>query len=193
MRTNHFFTTAMTIALVGTAIAGCHHPSSIVNDDLAKRSQDIHWPEGFTPDKADLFAHNEILINASCQTVWQHIVQAQKWPEWYPNAHQVQILNDSTGILQKDSRFTWETFGLHIDSRISEFVPDSRIGWFGDGKELNAYHTWLLTGTSGGGCKVVMEEVVKGPGAVALYQSDPGAMHRGHDLWNNTLKKVSEQ
>ena len=25
--------------------------------DLARRSPDIHWPAGFEPEKADLFAH----------------------------------------------------------------------------------------------------------------------------------------
>ena len=38
--------------------------------DLANRSPDIHWPEGFSPDQADLFSHNELHIAASCERVW---------------------------------------------------------------------------------------------------------------------------
>src|SRR5579859_6051830 len=45
-----------------------------MKDDLAHRSPDIHWPAGFEPEKADLFAHNELIINASCERVWAQII-----------------------------------------------------------------------------------------------------------------------
>jgi hypothetical protein len=38
---------------------------STINDDLIERSVNIHWPDGFDPDRADLFAHNAIVINAA--------------------------------------------------------------------------------------------------------------------------------
>jgi hypothetical protein len=41
-----------------------------MKDDLAHRSPDIHWPTGFEPKKAGLFAHNDLIINASCERVW---------------------------------------------------------------------------------------------------------------------------
>ena len=44
-----------------------------MKDDLAKRSRDIRWPSGFDPAKADLFAHDELVIRAPCERVWQHI------------------------------------------------------------------------------------------------------------------------
>jgi hypothetical protein len=50
-----------------------------MNDDLAMRSKDIHWPDGFSPDGADLFAHNEVFINAPRSTMWRHILEAEKW------------------------------------------------------------------------------------------------------------------
>jgi hypothetical protein len=37
-----------------------------------------------------------------------------------------------------------------------------------------------------------MEEAVKGPGAVTMHQTDPDGMHRGHRLWNEALKWISE-
>ena len=46
--------------------------SDTMKDDLANRSRDIHWPTGFDPAKADLFAHNELVIHAPCERVWQH-------------------------------------------------------------------------------------------------------------------------
>ena len=37
---------------------------SIIHDDLIERSVNIHWPDGYDPGHADLFAHNTILIDA---------------------------------------------------------------------------------------------------------------------------------
>src|SRR5215469_9610871 len=79
--------------------------NSTIKDDLAKRTQDIHWPSGFSPDEATLFAHNEIFIKASCATVWRHLVDAQNWSKWYPNAQDVKIANNQSGALQQDSIF----------------------------------------------------------------------------------------
>ena len=62
-----------------------------MKDDLAHRSPNIRWPTGFEPDKADLFAHNDLIIDASCERVWKHIVEATRWPTWYPNSKDVEI------------------------------------------------------------------------------------------------------
>jgi hypothetical protein len=48
-----------------------------MQEDLAHRASEIHWPAGFDPAKADLFSHNELLIDASCERVWQHIGRDQ--------------------------------------------------------------------------------------------------------------------
>jgi hypothetical protein len=192
-----FFQTFVYCLIVGvglafTALPGHSQSALTVNEDGAKRSSEIHWPNGFSPGEADLFAHNEISISAPCSTIWKHIVEAPKWPQWYPNSQDVQIVGDRSGTLKPSSRFEFNTFGLHIDARISEFVPVSRVGWFGDGKDINAYHTWLLI-PDPTGCHVVTEEVAKGPAAIALRESDPNTMHRGHDLWLSTLKVLSEK
>jgi hypothetical protein len=164
-----------------------------MKDDLANRSLDIHWPAGFTPDDADLFSHNELLIKAPCERVWNHIVEATKWPQWYPNSSNVEILGAGGGVLKDNAVFRWTTFGLPLESRINEFVPFSRIGWFGyaPGTAPSFYHTWYLK-AEGGGCRVVTDEVGKGESAAHFREVDEGAMHRGHDLWLATLKWVSE-
>ena len=166
--------------------------SQVDNPDWPLRSAEIHWPIGHTPADADLFAHNELLIHAFCSNVWQHLVQAQTWPEWYPNSRNVKLLNSPDGGLHQDTQFSWDTFGVHIESQIHEFALDSRIGWFGQGTGMDAYHTFLLL-KAPEGCRVVTEEVVRGPGAVEFRKNDPQAMHRGHDLWLSSLKQVSEK
>ena len=162
-----------------------------MKDDLANRSRDIHWPAGFDPAKADLFAHNELVIHAPCERVWQHIIDATKWPEWYPNAKAVQIMNGT--VLGQGSVFRWTTFGLPIESKVNEFVPYRRMGWYGyaPGTDPSFYHTWFLTPTSDG-CSVVTDEVGIGKDAAHLRETDESLMHRGHDLWLATLKWMSE-
>jgi hypothetical protein len=164
-----------------------------MKEDLANRSTDIHWPPGFDPLNADLFSHNELFISASCERVWQHIIEATKWPQWYPNSKDVRIVSDSSSVLKDDTTFRWTTFGLPLESKINEFVPFTRIGWYGyaPGTEPTFYHTWYLTGR-GNGCQVVTDEVGNGPDAANLRQTDEGLMHRGHDLWLATLRWVAE-
>ena len=127
--------------------------------DVANRSPDIHWPEGFSPDQADLFSHNELRIDASCERVWKHIVQATKWPQWCPNSKDVQIMGGGDK-LNVGSVFRWTTFGLPLESRINEFTPYSRIGWYGNapGGKSSFYHTWYLE-PNGDGCRAVTNEV----------------------------------
>lgn len=191
---------AMTVAALEAtcpafAQATSHQWSSnmTMKNDLANRSREIHWPAGFDPLNADLFTHNELFINASCERVWQHIIEATKWPEWYPNSKDVHIVSDGSSVLKEESKFRWTTFGLPIESRINEFVPFSRIGWFGNvpGTKPAFYHTWYLTPRSHG-CQVVTDEVGNGADAANLRKNDEGLMHRGHDLWLATLRWVAE-
>jgi uncharacterized protein YndB with AHSA1/START domain len=160
--------------------------------DLAARAMGIHWPTGFEPERADLFAHNETVVEASCETVWQHIVDARAWPQWYPNARGVQLLSGA-GALAPDVRWRWTTFDLAIESRVHEFVPNRRLGWFGGapGETPAFYHSWLLA-PEGDGCRVTMDEAGVGSGAAAFRRADEARMHRGHALWLATLKWVSE-
>ena len=178
-------------ALTTPVLAQSNTPGQ-VDRDLAARSSEIHWPQGFTPADADLFAHNEIDVLAPCPVVWSHLVNASKWPDWYPNSRDVRVANSTTGILTNGAKFDWQTFGLDVSSRVNEFVVNSRLGWFGDAPGISAYHTWLFT-EGKGQCHVINEEVVKGTGAINLRKSDPDAMHKGHDLWNAALKQVSER
>ena len=188
-----------TMALGATSPAfsqtAAHQPSGAMtmDDDLANRSPNIHWPAGFDPRQADLFSHNELFINATCERVWQRIIEAPKWPGWYPNAKDVRIASDGGSVLKEGSAFRWSTFGLTIESRVNEFVPFSRIGWFGyaPGTQPTFYHTWYLE-PRGKGCQVATDEVGNGPDAANLRKHDEGLMHRGHDLWLATLRWVAE-
>lgn len=165
-----------------------------MQDDLAHRSPEIHWPQGFNPSEADLFAHNELVVHVPCDRVWGHIADATRWPEWYPNSKNVRILSGGDTTLTAASVFSWATFGLQIESRVNEFVPVTRLSWFGyaPGQKPAFYHTWYLA-PEGGGCLVVTEEVGRGEGAAKFRAADEGGLHRGHDLWLATLRWVAER
>jgi hypothetical protein len=195
MSSNKRITALVMLALTAgmmTAPPTSAQTSQADNPDWPLRSAEIHWPAKHAPADADLFAHNELLIHSSCSIVWQRLVQAQAWPEWYPNSHNVKLLNSSDGRLHQDTQFSWDTFGVHIESQVHEFALDSRIGWFGKGTGMDAYHTFLLL-KAPEGCRVVTEEVVRGPGAVEFHKKDPSAMHRGHDLWLESLRQILEK
>lgn len=150
-----------------------------MKQDLADREKDIHWPEGFDPSQADLFSHNALVINASCERIWAHIVDATNWPRWYPNSKDVRI--DGGDVLKDGTVFHWSTFGLPLESRVNEFVRYTRIGWYGyaPGTAPSFYHTWYLK-PQGAACLVVTDEVGKGKDAAHLRETDESLMHRGH-------------
>ena len=160
--------------------------------DLATRAKAIHWPEGFDPEKADLFSHNLLLVHAGCEKVWSHIVDAGKWPQWYPNAKDVALLN-GVKVLGAGTAWRWTTFGLPLESRVHEYVPYTRLSWYGYAPDAQPtfYHTWFLT-PQGADCMVVMDEAGIGKDAAHLRETDESLMHRGHDLWLATLKWVAE-
>lgn len=67
-----------------------------INGEGAQRNPDIHWPKGQRPQDADLYAHNEIMVNASCETVFANIVDAQSWPSCIPTLTMSSFMTDRT-------------------------------------------------------------------------------------------------
>jgi hypothetical protein len=114
------------------------------------------------------------------------LIAATAWPRWYSNSANV-VVNDPAGLLAAGVSFDWTTFGLQISSTVAEFVPQLRLGWYGNGEGLRAYHMWLLVPREDS-TYVVLEEIGLGDGAKRLARTNPGHMHRGHDLWNISLK-----
>jgi hypothetical protein len=122
-------------ALLAAAIFGMNghaqapaHQGLTFNGDGALRNNQIHWPKGFEPEQADLFAHNEIDIRVRCETAFSNLVGAEAWPSWYSNSKDVKVLNTPDHRLRKNARISWETFGFHIESRVWESESSSRLG-----------------------------------------------------------------
>ena len=159
--------------------------------DLSQASAQIHWPRGFEPNAADSFVHNEIFIDAPADAIWRNLVESTEWPKWYSNSSDMTIADGKKKELGTGIDFTWKTFGFPIKSTVHEFVPNERLGWFGSGDGIRAYHTWLII-PRGRGCEVIREESQVGPSAIRYNIEQPTAMYDGHHWWLTALKYRSE-
>ncbi|NOU27703.1 MAG: hypothetical protein HOO96_07355 [Polyangiaceae bacterium] len=160
----------------------------VIARDRGARSPQIAWPPPFSPSADPVFAHNERSIAAPCDRVWGVLVDAPRWPGWYRNARDVR-LGGGVDVLGDAVTFHWTTFDIQVDSTVFEHVRNegaSRLGWYGKAKDLDACHRWLLL-PEGGGCRVITEEVVRGPAAEALRSKAPAALHDGHAVWLEAL------
>ena len=186
-------------------------PGDIVSRDRDQRSPDIHWPTTLWIKWSEMFAHNGIVINAPCATVWNYLVQAREWPNWCPFSGKV-LIRDGSPILQKDTRFTWRGFDLPqddiaeyqhrseaLEAKVIECVPESRIGWYSSSGILTvhgplfvSYHTWLIKPMGRKKCYVTFEEVATGQAAGYARERYPELVHVSHQRWLEQLKRVSE-
>jgi hypothetical protein len=69
---------AIVVGSAQTARSNSTNEARTFNGDGAQRSNQIHWPHGFHPEQADLFAHNEIFVYASCKKVFTNLADAQE-------------------------------------------------------------------------------------------------------------------
>jgi hypothetical protein len=100
--------TGAVIELPAIVVTGrASKPPDIVDRDRAQRSQDVHWPPDLTLRWSEMFAHNEIEINAPCATVWNRLVQAQLWPQWFPNCGYVKIRDGSHTAKEHQVHVEW--------------------------------------------------------------------------------------
>ena len=156
-------------------------------------SEAIQWPEGYHPDEASFFVHNEIEINADPQVVWDILLQAEIWPEWYEGASDVQVLTNETGRLEAQSIFSWKTMGQDFSSTtIKEFEAPYRLGWEATKNNIRGYHAWLIIPNANGGCRVVTSETQHGFLTLMQKIFVPNKLRKLHDIWLEELKIKAE-
>ncbi len=167
-------------------------------DDKPHRDKAIHWPKEFDPATAPLFSHNELLIQADCHRVFARFSDATDWPNWFvlvKNVHFAQPVDNAKETVKEGTLLRLSIFNTPIETRITEFVPDSRLSWsprsLTEEKALH-YHTWHFLPESGA-CRVVTEETGIGPNDIKLGPAGDNFMHRAHDLWLASLKWTAEQ
>ena len=156
----------------------------------AQETMKINWPETYDPANSKFFVHNEIEINAPPEIVWEILINAEDWPNWYKGTSKVKVNTDNK-LIQENSSFHWKTMGIDFESTIEEFVPYRRLSWESKLKKIQGYHAWLIIPT-GDGCKVITEEAQNGWLTFFEKLFMPKKLHRLHEIWLNELKLKAE-
>lgn len=146
------------------------------------------WPPGTAPAGAVVFAHNERVIAAPAEHIWEWLVLAPRWPNWYFNARRVQ-LHDGARQLEPGMEFRWVTFGTPLDSRVVHFEPGRRLGWTWWSPGAYGYHGWVLE-TTPAGVRVVTEETQRGPRTARWAVVLRPLLHLAHAYW---LRRLATQ
>jgi uncharacterized protein YndB with AHSA1/START domain len=168
---------------VGTA--GNEFPPTVAPPDQ------IRWPQAYEPERATFTITNSIDISAPPQIVWNELINAQAWPQWYKGAADVKVLGSGTGLIQQDSTITWTTMDQNLVTKVMEFVPPARMGWESRQSTLKAYHAWLLIPTPDG-TRVVTDESQFGLLAHLQRLFLRNKLRNLHDVWLIELKARSE-
>ncbi len=171
--------------------AGC---ATISQEEHLEASQDapgeIYWPDEYKPEEAGWFLHNRIDIAAPPEVVWDILVSADRWSEWYEGATEVQLPGGATQ-LDEGMQFSWKTMGQRFTTTIVEFEPPYRMGWESKKSTIRAYHAWLIVPTKSG-CTVITDEAQHGFLTVMQRVFQPNKLHRLHEVWLAELKTRAE-
>ncbi|HWR48719.1 MAG TPA: patatin-like phospholipase family protein [Pseudonocardiaceae bacterium] len=155
-------------------------------------SEFTEWPHEEQPTGAKVFVHNERIVPAPPEQVWNLLVAAQGWSEFYANAWFVALADPRQHRLRCGSVFRWVTFGLPITCEVDPCTRPLRIGWrwywrwWGPG--AHGYHIWVLEPHERG-TRVVTEETQRGllPGLTRPLLRP--LMLLGHDYWLRQLAR----
>jgi hypothetical protein len=183
-------------AVTGALSSGCGSTTSAQGSaipvaDGAASGEHVVFPEGKRPDESPIYTHNEFTIDAPPEQIWAWLIRAQRWPEWYGNAKDIDIEGGSQD-LALGTMFHWTTSGVRVHTRIDEFVPNRRLSWSGlPVLGATAYHGWVITPREGGGCVVVTEETQQGilPSVGRLYFRP--RLVQWHQRWLEGLAKMA--
>ena len=145
------------------------------------------WPERHLPANAAVFLRNELVIPATAEAVWRHLLRAADWHAWYPNVSSIHFLSHAGPDLRNRSRFRWRSSSARITSKVLEFEPCSHLAWESTGIGIHAYRTWDLTPQPDGSTLVRTEETQNGWLARLIKTVMPGRMSRRNQTWLQAL------
>ena len=78
-------------------------------------TETIHYPEKYHPDNSAIHVVNTLDMAAAPEAVWARLIRATDWPEWYPNAANVTLLDGGGTDLAPGCRFRWRGFkGVYL-------------------------------------------------------------------------------
>lgn len=150
----------------------------------------MQWPRGMEPEHSKVYARNEIKINADQTRIWKALCRAGLWPTWYANCGWLKFENGRGPDLELGTTFTWKTFGARVRSTVRVFEPAHALEWDAKAIGLRAYHGWQLE-PAVDGVWVITEETQNGPLPTLLRWYLRPTLHRGHQQWVESLRRIA--
>jgi len=154
----------------------------------------VKWPYESDPRRSHIYAMNEIEVDAPPQVVWDILIDAENWSNFYPGAEELKIVTGEP-MLALGAKYHFKTAGLPLENTVKEFVPASRLAWDSvphpgpDGP--TAYHGWVITETDSG-CHLLTEETQQGEWWLELARKYPGVLYQFHQQWVEGLAHTAE-
>ena len=172
-------------------VAASPAAAQTTQQDLKRRNHQAAWPAGLDPVNADVFNHNQLTLEESCDAIYSWLAAPQDWSSWLIFVRDVQLA-PSNAPLSVGSRFKWTIFGFPIEAEVFVAEPGRRFGYTltPPGPPPRYAQTWLLT-SEGSGCTVTTEEVGVGELARSATSSGDLTVFLAHELWLASLRFVS--
>ncbi|MFC0437408.1 SRPBCC family protein [Kutzneria buriramensis] len=149
----------------------------------------IHWPAGFTPERADCFCHAETTVPAPPAVVFDVLTDVAAWPSWVPGVSAITHLG---GPLRTQCTFDVDMRGERFEVLVAECRPPNRVGWTAIAAEVQVYQSWLLVAARP--CtRVITEVVAVGPVAAAYRESRPSWSDNITRHWLHALGMLAEK
>jgi polyketide cyclase/dehydrase/lipid transport protein len=95
---------------------------------------------------APVISHEEMLIEARLDVLWDLHTDVSSWPSWRPDVSGAEL--DVPFAI--GSSFQWQTAGLDITSVISQIDIGSRTTWGGPANGIDGVHVWEFSETGRG-------------------------------------------
>lgn len=90
------------------AVSSCYSLKNRIDTGKPYNEQ-INWPDGNEPSVVDFYIHNRIDIEARPERVWDLLIEAEAWPDWYEGMKDVQVLDQNNGHIASGSKLKFNT------------------------------------------------------------------------------------
>ncbi|MFG3206647.1 hypothetical protein [Streptomyces sp. NPDC048192] len=152
----------------------------------------LHWPIGYSPELADLWAIGETDIHARPDAVFGHLAGMCGGEGDFTGIDDGPSTDTEPPELRTDSEFVYRMDGPALHARVGECIPGSRLAWFAQGIDLGLYQEWLLL-ARGGRTRALLGFAARGPAAIAHREADPAGARRLVDGWLAELRTRTER
>jgi len=154
-------------------------------------NEQINWPKDYGMTETEFYLHNKIEIEASPETVWNILTQAEQWSDWYVGMKNVKVLDSETGIIDGKVDMTFNTMNRDFKATVIEYQPYERLSWETMDDKMMGVHAWLIIPTEKG-CLVVTDESQYGTLARLQKIFLPNKLRKLHDVWLEEMKIKAE-